>query len=499
MSRAAKQPSFIQQRRAGILLHPTSLPGGHGNGDIGPEAFHFVDFLKTCGASVWQMLPVGPTHEGGSPYMGLSVLAGSPHLISLQLLVDWGWLRKNELKGDNKLAALQHAATQFSSRADVTAKQEFAEFVQRHKSWLEDFTLFQAIREREQGRSWLDWPKPLRDKQAKAIADVKKELHSNIEQIQFQQFVFFKQWLSLKQYANDNGVLIFGDMPIFVALDSAEVWAHREYFDLAADGHPRTIAGVPPDYFSATGQRWGNPHYNWPRMSQDDFLWWRNRIGGSLELFDLIRVDHFRGFEAYWQIEADAETAINGQWVKAPGEALFTSLLKYFGELPFVAEDLGTITEEVDALREQFGWPGMKILQFAFDGNVSNPYLPHNHTVNSVVYTGTHDNDTTLSWFESLSEHDKQGIYEYLGTKNDPMPWALMRSALASTAHMAVIPMQDLLSLGRGYRMNTPGSTKGNWSWRFQWPQVHGDAAAHFRHLVRMYGREVEVEVPPAK
>jgi 4-alpha-glucanotransferase len=496
MSQKSIRPTFIKDRHAGILLHPTSLPGNHlpgceHNGDIGPEAYHFVDFLQSCGVSVWQMLPLGPTHDGGSPYMSLSVLAGNPLLISLQLLLDWGWLHKKELIADDKQLSLRTAGKQFSARANESELKEYSDFIKRHENWLPDFALFQAIRAHHQGRSWLDWPAALRDQEAQAIAEAKKQFQSDIEQIYFEQFVFFKQWLALKHYANERGVLIFGDMPIFVATDSAEVWAHREYFDLGPDGRPKTVAGVPPDYFSATGQRWGNPHYNWKHMRKDDFLWWRNRIGGTLELFDLIRIDHFRGFEAYWQIDAEAKTAVDGKWVKAPGEALFKSLLKHFGELPFVAEDLGTITPEVNELREKFGWPGMKILQFAFDGDVNNLYLPHNHVPNSVVYTGTHDNDTTLSWFESLSDHDRKGIYEYLGNIQEPMPWALIRCALASTANLAVIPMQDIMSLGKGHRMNTPGVRDGNWSWRFKWSDVHSDVAGRFRHLVKMYGREI--------
>lgn len=489
-----KRPKFIEQRHAGILLHPTSLPGNQpgteDNGDIGQEAYHFVDFLNSCGATVWQMLPLGPTHDGGSPYMSLSVLAGNPLLISLQLLLDWGWLQKKELKVRDKLAGLRAAGKHFTARANATEQREYAEFIKRHENWLQDFALFQAIRQHHQGRSWLDWPEALRDKQVQALAEAKQQFKADIEQIYFEQFVFFKQWLELKRYANQRGVLIFGDMPIFVATDSAEVWAHREYFDLAPDGKPNTVAGVPPDYFSKTGQLWGNPQYNWKRMRQDDFLWWRNRISGVLELFDLIRIDHFRGFEAYWQIDAGAKTAIDGKWVKAPGEALFKTLLKHFGELPFVAEDLGTITPEVNALREKFGWPGMKILQFAFGDDAHNPYLPHNYDADSVVYTGTHDNDTTLGWFESLNDHERKRIYDYLGNSPEPMPWALIRCALASTSNLAVVPMQDIMSKGKGHRMNTPGVRDGNWSWRFQWHQVPHDANGYFRHLVKLYGRE---------
>jgi 4-alpha-glucanotransferase len=496
MSQKSNRPKFITDRHAGVLLHPTSLPGNHlpgceRNGDIGPEAYHFVDFLQSCGVSVWQMLPLGPTHDGGSPYMSLSVLAGNPLLISLQLLLDWGWLQTKELKANDKLGCLRQAGKHFAQRAEPSDQQEYEQFLQRHENWLPDFALFQAIRNHQQGRSWLDWPATLRDQQSQAIAEANQQFRSEIGQICFEQFVFYKQWSALKHYANERGVLVFGDMPIFVATDSAEVWAHREYFDLGPDGKPKTVAGVPPDYFSATGQRWGNPHYNWKRMRKDDFLWWRNRIGGTLELFDLIRIDHFRGFEAYWQIDAEAETAVHGKWVKAPGEALFDSLLKHFGELPFVAEDLGTITPEVNELREKFGWPGMKILQFAFDGDVRNPYLPHNHEPNSVVYTGTHDNETTLGWFESLNDNERNGIFEYLGNVQDPMPWALIRCAMASTANLSVIPMQDVLSLGKGQRMNTPGVRDGNWSWRFEWSDVPSDVAGRLRHLVKMYGREV--------
>jgi 4-alpha-glucanotransferase len=496
MSQKTSHPKFIKDRHAGVLLHPTSLPGNQlpgceRNGDIGPQAYHFLDFLQSCGISIWQMLPLGPTHDGGSPYMSLSVLAGNSDLISLQLLLDWGWLQKKDLNPKDKLTSLRTAGKLFAQRDNAPEQREYSEFLTRHENWLPDFALFQAIHDHQQGRSWLDWPAALRDKEPQAVAEAKTQLQSDIDQIYFEQFVFFKQWAALKSYANQRGILIFGDMPIFVATDSAEVWAHREYFDLGPDGKPKTVAGVPPDYFSATGQLWGNPHYNWQRMRKDDFLWWRNRISGTLELFDLIRIDHFRGFEAYWQIDADAKTAIHGKWVKAPGEALFKTLSKTFGELPFVAEDLGTITPEVNALREKFGWPGMKILQFAFDGDVSNPYLPHNHVPNSVVYTGTHDNDTTLGWFESLSNHDRDGIYEYLGRVQEPMPWALIRCALASTANLAVIPMQDILSLGEGQRMNTPGQRDGNWSWRFEWSDVHSEVAGRLRHLVSMYGREI--------
>lgn len=489
--------NVLDRRRVGVLLHPTSLPGGVGCGDLGPEAFNFLDFLSHCGVSVWQVLPLGPTHEDRSPYMSLSVLAGNPLLISLQLLHTWGWLAHTEVDYkagtdafEFRRECLREARLGFQRQATAGEQQEYQDFLQQHQGWLEDFALFQAIREQQRGESWINWPRPLRDRDAEALSDARTELTDTLDQTFFEQFVFYRQWHAIRQYANERGILVFGDMPIFVAHDSAEVWANRECFDLLADGHPRTIAGVPPDYFSATGQRWGNPHYNWKYMKQDGFRWWVNRLRGSLEMFDMIRVDHFRGFESYWEIKADAETAMNGHWVKTPGKLLFNALLTHFDKLPFVAEDLGTITPEVNALREKYGWPGMKILQFAFDGNVDNPYLPHNHEANAVVYTGTHDNDTTVSWFNGLNEDTKGQVRRYLGCGDEPMPWPMIRAALSSVARLAVIPMQDLLEMAEGQRMNTPGSnTNDNWRWRFHWNQVEHHLPEHFKQLIMLYGR----------
>ena len=496
MASHAKQAPILDRRRAGVLLHPTSLPGPVGGGDLGPEAFHFLDFLAHSGASVWQVLPLGPVHEDGSPYMSLSVLAGNPSLISLQRLHEWGWLAPEDTipcADDDacqvRRQCLQQARLGFMQRGSERDRHDYQQFIQLHQYWLDDFALFQAIRQQQEGKSWVDWPEALRDREAAALDKAHRELADAVDQTRFEQYVFNRQWHALRQYANERGILVFGDMPIFVAHDSAEVWANRDCFDLYQDGQPRTIAGVPPDYFSETGQRWGNPHYDWKRMKQDGFTWWVNRMRGTLEMFDLVRVDHFRGFESYWEIKADAETAIDGHWVKTPGKALFNALLASFDHLPLVAEDLGTITPEVDALRAKYGWPGMKILQFAFDGSAENPYLPHNHETNSVVYTGTHDNDTTVGWFNGLNEATQKQVRHYLACHEEPMPWPLIRAALASVARLAVVPMQDLLALGEGSRMNTPGSNEDNWQWRFEWSQVEDSLAARFREMVRLYGR----------
>jgi 4-alpha-glucanotransferase len=310
-----------------------------------------------------------------------------------------------------------------------------------------------------------------------------------MEQVRFEQFVFFRQWHRLKHHANERGVLMFGDLPIFVAHDSADVWAHRDQFAVHADGSLVTVAGVPPDYFSETGQLWGNPHYDWSRMAVDNFRWWKQRFRSQAELMDLLRVDHFRGFEAYWEIRAGAKTAVEGRWVKAPGDALFTTLRAHFPRLRIVAEDLGIITPEVNALRFRHGFPGMKVLQFAFDGGADNPYLPHNCEIDSVVYTGTHDNATTVGWFSGLTERQRKHVYGYLGNPQDAMPWVLIRAALASVARLAVVPMQDLLALDNAHRMNTPGTVEDNWRWRFDWDQIDPGLAARVRALVEMYGR----------
>jgi 4-alpha-glucanotransferase len=489
--------SILDRRRAGVLLHITSLPGGLNNGDLGQEAYRFVDFLAGCGVTVWQTLPINPTHPDGSPYQCLSAHAGNPLMIDLQWLADRGWLKNFGAmgKGSSPVAyrrnRLKEAFRAFRQTPEDEHWQAYGEFVESQKSWLIDYALFMALREELGNRPWQEWPAAIREHQPAALEAAALRLAEEIARVKFEQFVFFRQWQGLRDYARQKGVLLFGDIPIFVAGDSADVWARQEDFDLREDGQARVVAGVPPDYFSATGQRWGNPHYNWARMEADGFSWWLERFRSQLALYDWVRIDHFRGFEAYWEIPAESETAMHGRWVKAPGEALLSRIFSALNGagLPLVAENLGIITQEVEDLRDRFDIPGMLILQFAFDGGGGNPYLPHNHTANNVVYTGTHDNDTTLSWYEGLTPEQQAHVYKYLGNPETRMPVALVQSALASVARLAVIPMQDILELGKGHRMNTPGTAEGNWSWRFTWDQLTQEKVSELEQMIRLYGR----------
>jgi len=486
----------LDRRRAGVLLHITSLPGDDGgNGALGQEAYRFIEFLAASGLSVWQTLPLGPTHSDRSPYQCLSSHAGNPLLISLDWLVDKGWLTKPENPGSWPSSAdyhdycLRRAYAGFQRAAGRVERRDYQNFIAAHAGWLDDYAFYMALRQRYDGQAWQEWPAPIRDRRPVSLITERIRLRDSIEQSKFEQFVFFSQWSELRSYAHEHGIALFGDLPIFVAGDSADVWAGRDYFALDEDGQPLVVAGVPPDYFSTTGQLWGNPQYNWRRMATDGFQWWLDRLRMQLELFDWIRIDHFRGFESYWEIPADAKTAIHGRWVKAPGAALLKKVHETFGALPLVAEDLGVITPQVEALRDQFGLPGMKILQFAFDGGSGNAYLPHNHRINSVVYTGTHDNDTTLSWYQSLPDDQQRYVMDYLGQPQSGMPWALLQCALASVARLAIVPMQDILGLGAGHRMNTPGTAEGNWHWQFSWDQLKQERVDHLVHLVELYGR----------
>jgi 4-alpha-glucanotransferase len=448
-------------RRAGVLLHVTSLPSG----DLGEAAYAFVDFLADAGCSVWQVLPLVPTHAGdGSPYNALSTMAGNPDLVSGS---------RPEADGLADPAGL-----------DERRQEAFAAWCADQADWLEPYVEFVALRELQGGVPWPHWPSGLRDREPRAVSDALATQAERLRDLRFGQWVFAEQWARLRAYAGSKGVLLFGDLPIFVSLDSADVWAARDLFRLDAEGTPITVTGCPPDYFAADGQLWNNPHYDWDAMAADGYAWWRRRIARQRELFDLVRIDHFRGFESAWHVPATAATARDGWWVPGPGEDILAALVEVAGPGALVAEDLGVITPDVEALRDRFGLPGMKILQFAFDGNPDNPYLPDHHGERSVVYTGTHDNDTTLGWWEHLDEPTRALVRADLLDPDEPMPWALVHLALASTARLAVVPAQDLLGLDSSSRMNTPGIAEGNWTWRAPSGAFGADLAARLRAAV---------------
>ena len=492
----------FDRRRAGVLLHPTSLPGKYGIGTFGEAAYRWVDALAGAGVSLWQMLPLGPTGYGHSPYQCYSAFAGNPLLIDLPALEEEGLLAEN-LHGDrgdfetvaveyDRVAAYVYPLLKeafYGFRRTPSLVEAFEAFCEREASWLEDYALFMAIKKARHGRGWQAWETPLKKRDPEALEAFARTHAEEVAWQKFMQFLFDRQWMALKAYANQKGVKIVGDLPIYVAEDSADVWAHPELFELDEEGRPLRVAGVPPDYFSETGQRWGNPLYDWKRMEADGYAWWMARIEKSLTLYDLIRIDHFRGFEAYWAVPADEETAVNGEWVEGPGHRFFERLRERFGRLPIIAEDLGIITPEVERLRDDFGLPGMKILQFAFDGDADNPYLPHNHLRRCVVYTGTHDNDTTVGWFEKAE--NREAILAYLSRSDEAIHWAMIREAMASVAVFAIVPMQDLLGLGSWARMNTPGETEGNWRWRMTSEQMADAPWRTMRTLAGLYGRAI--------
>lgn len=484
--------NILDKRRAGILLHISSLPGG----DLGQDAYYFVNFLHDCGITVWQTLPLGITHPDGSPYQCLSAHAGNPAFINIDGLVGQGWLDLSENCEDcqsthacKKSCLVGKAYFGFLERAASRDKEDFEHFCREKAFWLDDFALFMALRNLFNQQCWNQWPDPCKERHEKTLKEASRRLNDQIDSIKFEQYVFFRQWLELKEYANQKGVFLFGDIPIFVAYDSSDVWANRNEFKLDEFGEMPVVAGVPPDYFSATGQRWGNPHYNWSHSEKNSFSWWVDRMKTQLEIFDILRIDHFRGLEAAWEIPAYEETAVNGYWVKAPGKALLKAIKKELGSIPLVAEDLGIITPEVEKLRDEFHLPGMKILQFAFGGDANNPYLPDQYIKNCVVYTGTHDNDTTIGWLQKLSEDERRYIYDYLGSPSMSLHCALIHAALGSVANMAIIPMQDILELGPEHRMNIPGTTTDNWKWRFQWDQLTHERAARLGYLVGLFNR----------
>ena len=498
-------------RASGVLLHPTSLPGPHGCGDLGPSAYHFVDWLVTAQQKLWQILPLGGIGPGNSPYMSSSAFAGNLLLIDLADLQQRGWLSEADLlpvlpdAGFSdarvnfgavvpwRMARLEKAASRFAQTASATEQMDHADFCLQHASWLEDYALFMTLAEVHAGRDWCDWPAPLARRDSQALREASADHVERIAFWKFAQWCFFRQWKKLRAYANARGVKIVGDAPIFMAYQSAEVWAHQPLFELDEGGRARVVAGVPPDYFSATGQRWGNPLYRWSAHAADGYAWWIERVRRIFELVDIVRIDHFRGFAAYWEIPASEPTAIHGRWLPGPGAALFQAIEAALGPLPIMAEDLGVITPDVTALRHEFGLPGMRILQFAFgeDGDNSNAYLPHNFDTNTVVYTGTHDNNTTLGWWQDASPALRQQVLDYLGADDDhDIHWKLIRAACASVADTAIHPLQDVLGLGGEHRMNLPGQGEAYWEWRFAWRQVQPLHAERLARLGRLYRRE---------
>jgi 4-alpha-glucanotransferase len=505
-------------RSSGILLHVTSLPSPFGIGDLGPSAFRFVDYLAEAGQRVWQVLPLNPVGLGNSPYASPSTFAGNPMLISPERLLREGYLGESDLADlpdfprghvdfeavePFKTRLLERAYERFKQGAPAEDRQAFERYCERHAHWLDDYALFMALKEKHDGAGWTQWPDEIAHRDEKALAKVRSELGDRFEQRRFWQFLFDRHWSGLRAFAHARGVSLLGDMPIYVAHDSADVWAHPDRFDLDEDGNPNFVAGVPPDYFSETGQRWGNPLYRWDVMQKAGFKWWRSRLARTLEWVDVVRLDHFRGFEAYWAVPAEEETAINGEWVQAPGAELFEAFREDHGDpLPVVAEDLGVITDEVRALRDRFHLPGMAVLQFGFGGDTTADFLPHRFVRNSIAYTGTHDNDTFLGfWRQGATDDERRFGGRYLGLDrcNEEVHWAAIRALMASVADTVVFPLQDVLGLGTEARMNTPGSETGNWSWRFTDETLSFDSARRLRQLAETYGRLAEPEAEPAE
>ncbi|MEI7817156.1 MAG: 4-alpha-glucanotransferase, partial [Desulfuromonadales bacterium] len=480
---------MLNKRGCGVLLHPTSLPGRGGIGTLGKDARRFVDMLSVMGMSYWQVLPLTPPSCGNSPYSAFSAFAGNPLLIDLDQIVGDGDLPEICYKAASsevcvdfeavsklKMQLLQAAGANFLSNDEAPCKQDFRDFCES-TPWLHDFALFMALKHRYKGESWDRWPVGIALLTQENREQASEELDKEIGVHKYIQWQFFRHWITLRAYAAGKGIAIIGDIPIFVGYDSADVWSSRELFLLDSSGRPTAVAGVPPDYFSATGQLWGNPLYDWEAMEIQGYAWWIERFEAMFGLFDIVRVDHFRGFEAAWHVSIEEKTAINGTWVNAPGTVLFDAVFAAIGKMSIIAEDLGVITPEVVALRDRYNFPGMKILQFAFDSGASNPYLPHNHQKNSVVYTGTHDNDTTAGWYQSLSDVQRNRVCNYLGCEEDDAVNGLVRALLMSVADTAIIPFQDLIYLKSEARMNVPGTALGNWGWRFTWDMLESNLA----------------------
>lgn len=493
-------------RYSGVLCHPTSFPSPYGIGDLGQGAYDFIDFLASAGQHLWQILPLCPTTWGDSPYQGFSVFAGQPLLISPDLLKKQRLLSEEDLKdipdfdpdkvdyGEVKIyknKLFQTAYQNFHHTADKNLLEEYQAFCDSNEYWLDDYALFMAGKDYHEGLNWYEWETSLRDPGPLEKEEWTEKLKDQVEYHKFLQFLFFDQWFDLKEYANQKGIAIIGDIPIFTCLDSADVWANRKLFRLDTKGYPLEVAGVPPDYFSATGQLWGNPLYDWDAHAEDGYSWWIERIRNQLDQVDYLRIDHFRGLEAYWAVPAGEETAINGAWKKGPSEDLFLAVEKELGEdLPIFAEDLGIITPEVERLRDMFAFPGMKVLQFGFEGEGESTFLPHQlDTRNCVCYTGTHDNDTSCGWYASTTEQNRDKVRRYMNTDASSISWDFIRTCLGTIARYAIFPVQDLLKLGSESRMNIPGTPSGNWAFRFRAGQLDQGMADGLRQMTRLFGR----------
>ena len=495
----------LDQRASGVLLHITSLPGPHGSGDFGPAAYHFVDWLEAAGQGLWQLLPMQPPGPGNSPYQSVSAFAGSPWMVALEPLAARGWIEPGEVPPFDtrrvdfdvvvpwRMARLREAAQGFQARADAADRAAFAAWCRAEAQWLDDYALFMALEVAHAGAPWWEWDRPLARRDPPALAAAALRHADELAFWRFVQWCFETQWTAVKGYANQRGVAIMGDLPIFVAHHSADCWARPDLYFLDHDFQPTVVAGVPPDFFSATGQRWGNPLYRWDRMAAEGHAGWVARVRRMLAHVDLFRIDHFRGFAGYWEVPAASPTAIDGRWVAGPGKPLFDAIEAALGVLPIVAEDLGVVTPDVEALLEACGYPGMRVLQFAFGDDASHAFLPHNHVPNTVVYTGTHDNDTLAGWWQAAPIAERRFVTAYLGASGEggePLHWQLVRAACLSVARLAIFPLQDLLGLGSEHRMNTPGLMGGsNWAWRFDWTMVGTATGPRLAGLAAVTGR----------